>query len=616
MTPTLFLAIVFAAASPARGAAPEFDPDVDHYVWSLASLYPNARAWEEERRQILEAASRVARLEQTMARSAADLADALDEISALRTRATKMTIFGELAFNLDARSAEARRQFDVGTALVTSVESAIAFVPTKVIGIGEARVAEWLRAEPRLDRHRPRLMRILREAPYTLAPREQSLVESMARWPHFSADVRDELEEADLGWPVAPGADGKPVRIGTGTLRQLPAESRPDAARALMERLRSLENLYGLLYTRRIDADLTIARHRNFSEGIDAEWFLRDGFPPGSAAVAVSEARRHLPLLHRYLALRARALGRPRNAYADIYLPAPDEGQSFSIADALALAIDASAPLGADYQARLRNRISSGWMHLPPWPQKRGIFEVFPALGGWHPLMLTSFRPSYRGARQITGALTDLMKDGDVPADRQPDSRDDPPVYGNGIIYAGDMLFDDLVRSRASSPRTRIADSIHALDLLWGSFFQPALMAELDAKVQRLVIDGKPPDGAAISKLYRELLGEYAGPAAVEEGFGAEWMTYAVTFYSYEHQFWAAAVAAGAAIVEKIRAGDADGVRAVTGIFGRGDSDRSYLLLRGVGIDLASTEGYAPLFRRMESLVRALEGDLAVPESP
>jgi len=31
-------------------------------------------------------------------------------------------------------------------------------------------------------------------------------------------------------------------------------------------------------------------------------------------------------------------------------------------------------------------------------------------------------------------------------------------------------------------------------------------MAELDAKVQRLVMDGKPPDGAAISKLYRDPL--------------------------------------------------------------------------------------------------------------
>lgn len=593
------------------GATPAIDPNVDAYVWELSSLYSTVAAWDAERRAILAGTKRVGRLDRTMGTSARRLADAMNEVSDLRTRATKMTIFGELAYNLDTRSAEAKRQYDVGTELVTTVESAIAFVPSRVIQIGEGRLSQWIRLEPRLERHRARLMRILREAPYTLVPGEQALIESMARWPHLSADVVDALYDADLGWPVVPDAEGKPAVVGPNSGRQLPPESRPEAARALMRRLHALEDLFGLLYTRRIDADLTIARHRRFRDGIDAEWFLRDGMPPGSAAIAVSEARRHLPLLHRYFGLRARALGRPRVDHADVYLPAPDGDQSFGIADALAIAVDASAPLGPEYQERLRERIGSHWMHLPPWPQKRGIFEVFPALGGWHPLMLTSFRPTYRGARQIAGALTDLMKDADVPVDRQPDSRDDPPVYGNGIIYVGDMLFDDFVRSRASARETKIADAIHALDLIWSNFFQPMLMAELDTKVQQRVMDGRPPTGSEISKAYRELLGEYAGPAAVAEEFAAEWMTYEVTFYSYEHQFWAPAVAAAAAIVEKIRAGDPDGEKAVHGIFGRGDSDRSYLLLRRVGIDMASPGAYGALFRRMEGLMGELEAQVA-----
>lgn len=599
------------ASSRVMAVKPAEIDDAGRYVWDPSSLYPGDDAWEAERRSIVEGAASIGRFAEGMDRDAASLADALDAIADLRRRATQMTIYGELVSNLDTRSAEARRRYAVGTELVTRVESAVAFLPEAVARIGESRVEHWLAEEPRLARHRIRLTRILREAAHTLPSKEQGIVESMARWPHLCADVHDALFDADLGWPLRPGADGKGTRVLPGTLRiAIPPERRPEAAAALMARLSGMRDLFALLYTRRIDADLTIARHRGFADGVDAEWFLRDGMPAGSARIMVEEARKNLPLLHRYLQVRARALRLPRAAYADLYLPAPDAGQRFTASRALEIAVDASAPLGKEYQERLRRRIGEGWMHLPAWPRKRGVFEVFPAIGTWHPLMLTSFTPTYRGARQLLGAWTDMMKDAEVPPEGRPDSRDDPPAYGNGIIYVGDMLFDDYMRGRAPTREARIADAVQALDLIWSNYFQTALMAELDARVQTLVAAGNPPGGEDISALYRKLLGDYAGPAEVDDAFAAEWMTYDVTFYSYEHQFWAPAVAAAANIVEKVEAGDPDGVKAVVGVLGRGDSDRSYFLLRRAGIDLHDPGAYGALFRRMRGLLEELEAGL------
>ena len=607
---TLAAAIVGARTVAAEGGGAS---ESERYVWELSSIYGDDQAWEADRKAILAGIDRVPRLRGTMKASAAKLADALDEISRLRTAATRMTIYGELAHNLDRGSAEGERRYQVGIDLVPRVEAAVAFAADEILRIGKPRLDAWYRAEPRLERHRIRITRILREAPYTLPMREQALVASMARWPLMSSDVVDALHDSDLGWLTLKGPDGTETPITTYSYRQVPRELRAEATRKLLTRLKEFENLFGLLYTRRIDADLAIARHRRFAEGIDAIWFLRDGMPVGSARLVVEQARRNLPLVHRYLALRARALGAPGNSFWQIFTPPPDAGRSFGAGEAVDLAAEAMAPLGASFQQTMRDAAGAHWMHLPPWPAKRGVFEVFPAIGMPHPYMLTSFQPTYRGARQLAGGLLDMMKDAGIPADRYPDSRDDPPIYGNGIIYVGNMLFDDLVRSKAPDRRAKTAYAVQALDLIWSNFFQTALMMELDQRVQQLVIDGRPPGGREISGIFLALLREYAGPASPEEPLSAWWLTYDTTFYSYEHQFWAAAIASAANILEKIEARDPDGRKAVDAVYGRGDSDRSYYLLRQAGIDMADPKAYGALMRRMRKLLDEL-AELEGPE--
>jgi oligoendopeptidase F len=311
----------------------------------------------------------------------------------------------------------------------------------------------------------------------------------------------------------------------------------------------------------------------------------------------VEAARSGIPALRRAFELKAKALGRAPG-YEIRYQPAPDD-RTFSVHDALVLADEVAAKLGPDYRRRLRERMSAGWLHLPPDPKKRGIFEVFPALGEGHPFMLTSYRSNFRSARQLTGALMDLMKSADTPVAGRPDGRDDPPTYGNGVLYAGDILFENALLSKDREKKARIADLVSAIDLVFSNFYETAMMSELDAKVQALVVDGKPPSGAEISTLYRRILNGTFGEIPVDDAFGREWMLYSVTFLSYEHQFWGSAFAAGAAMAELVEAGDPNGRKALDEVYGRGDTDRSDGLLRMAGIDMETAAPYEAVHRRM-----------------
>ena len=100
----------------------------------------------------------------------------------------------------------------------------------------------------------------------------------MSRWPQLTGDIFWSFHEADLGWPKIRAADGREISVSLANFysrlrRSENSAERNAANNAFLGRLRGLENVFGLLYTRHIEADYTIARHRKFDDGIEAIWF-------------------------------------------------------------------------------------------------------------------------------------------------------------------------------------------------------------------------------------------------------------------------------------------------------------------------------------------------------
>jgi oligoendopeptidase F len=585
------------------------DPNVDNYVWDLSPLYPNQAAWDAERTYILQRIKTIARLRGTGQPSATALADELDAVADLRTRGAKMAIYGFLVSSVDS-SPIAHSKYDVGTALQTAAESAVAFLPQDVLAVGEAQLKTWLRDEPRLRRHRIRILRILREAPHALSPDLQAVVTDMSRWPQTSYDAWSALNEADLGWPTRKNADGKAVALNlNGVINEFQGSEQTDAYEIYLHKLQSLQDLYALFYTRRIEADLTIARQRKFNDGMDALWFLEDGMPEGSHQIMIDVARKNTSTVRRYVKLRGQSLGLNRISYRDLGLDPPVVDRQFHIADALDIAVQASAPLGEAYQQRLRHILTEKWMHLPPWPQKAQSYGIYPPVGGIPPFFVMSYQADYTSARRFMGGVTLMMSDADIPQDGIPENWDDAGIYGNSVIYVGDMLFDDYVTGHAKNRRERIAYLVNALDFDF-RYFRYVMWAELDQRVQELIIEGKNPTGAEVSAIYLEVLRRYFGadqPPVVAEIYASEWMTNHLPFGNYQYQFWPPAMAMAASVVGATKSGDSRALKVVDELLGRSDYDRTYQMLNEVGIDLSKPEPYQALIDRMDRQLDKLE---------
>jgi oligoendopeptidase F len=469
-----------------------------------------------------------------------------------------------------------------------------------------------------LQKHRRRINRILREAPYTLPGQAQAVVESMARWPRMAAEVRSSLTDANLGWPTVVTSTGDSLTAdfsGHSRLRRLPnAGDRAAVSRAFYGRLKDFENTFGLLLTGRIEADLTIARHRKFESGIDAIWYLRDGMPLGSAETLVNVTRQNLATLQRYIRIRGKALGLESVTDADISAPPPVQLPALELADAMRLATESTKPLGSHFQDAVQYALAQPWMSLASAPEKNATYAVWPSISDAPPYFIISYQPRYAAARAFVGGATLMTAFASAMPDNTPDTRDDPGIYSNAMIYIGDMVTDDYMIANAQNRDERIAYYLAATDLLYRQYFRWALVCDLDRQLEHLIANGHIPSGARISNLFLDLSREYYGSdqgiVTIDSLYGTEWMTYAVPFLSYEHEFWPPAMAAACVVLDRIDSGDITVRDKFYRVLGRGDLDLTYSLFADMGIELASEAPYLAVLHRMNDLLDGLEATL------
>jgi hypothetical protein len=267
--------------------------------------------------------------------------------------------------------------------------------------------------------------------------------------------------------------------------------------------------------------------------------------------------------------------------------------------------------MGGPYLRRLQQRWGMAWLDLPPRPDKSPEVGVWWQVGGGHPLGMMTYRDDVSSAGVFCRLSALMMWYGDIPGDLAPDVReDDPPIHGNALWYMAQYLFDDQLLARTLEPRARGALLLQQLAGMFRNFHEEAIKAEIELYATREITQGRPPTGRQISERQLALLRSYLPGVRVEPAWGGYWMTSGQTFYGETDPVFAMAASAGAALAEKVTRGDR---RAIDGLQRTcaGDSQFSYDLLLGCGVDLADPVMHRALARRFESRLAELEALVA-----
>ena len=585
-------------------------------VWDLTGVYANDEAWESALETAQAEITTLPRLAGSLGDSSASLSAALNQISSLEKEIARLYVYTSLIFDSDQRDADAQAQIGRSRTLYSNFEESISWLAPEILAIGDARIEAFISADETLTAHEFFLRDTLRSAPHTLDAKTEEILAQASLALNASEQIYESYANADIPWPTVTLSEGQEVTLsqaGYSLWRAAPnREDRKLVFDTFWQTWIQYNDGMGATMAANIQSNVFGAKVRNHDSTLAANLF-DDGLPPEVYTQLVTQVNQSLPLFHRYLSLRGRMLGVDDLRYFDIYPPLVevDTGE-FDLARSAAITFEALKPFGEDYLALLNQGLDGEWMHSHPAPGKRSGAYMNGSIYDVHPFVLLNHNDDYESlstfAHEWGHAVHSLLAQKQNPYETASYST----FTAEMASTINEILLQEYMIENARSDEEKLFYLGGALENIRGTLFRQTMFAEFELAMHEAVEAGEPLTGPKLSEMYGELLKRYhgheLGVLTIDDEYAAEWAFIPHFYYDFYVFQYATSITGAAWFAEQFLAGDEQVRDSFIRVLSAGGSDYAHNILRDeAGLDMTTAEAYAPVLRRMESLMDRIE---------
>jgi oligoendopeptidase F len=586
------------------------DKTQENYIWDLSSLYSNDLEWDKEYKTLTEEIEKF-KLSDYEIDNIDDLALLFDKAREMRVKASSLAIYGILMSNLDYESQLAESQNYQGLRIDNETEKILSPVKSIILNIDRSKLDSLIMSDLRFKVHETRINRILMENKKTL-PQEldEVLISYYGRIQH-SGDNYNALFNSDLNWPKIIYQNDT-IQLSSSSYFQYRREPISEKKTKIMEMyfdvLSKHDDLFANFLSQRIYTEYIVAKHRGFTSGAEANFFIRDGMPENVLSVMNEVTLENKDIAKRYLKLKKRLLNVDKLSMFDLYVPAYQSNKNYSVKESIKSAYRIFGELDSSLKSKIIDILKGNTFHLAATENKNMMWGAYPPVGDNKPFTIMYHNNDFGSSNRIMRALMLNIVYNNIPKEKISDTRDDPPIYNNGIIYFGDILHYDHHIRNAPTDEIKLSLLTDALDRIWITFYRYAIAAQFERNIENLMKNGEKISGTRMTELFRESISNISGDDLfITNAESREWMTSTQSFYTYEHLYWAPAMAVGCYIQEKYLEGD-DAIKRILGdVYNTAQTDRSYHLLKEADIDMTENDVYQSVMRRMTDLMDQIE---------
>jgi oligoendopeptidase F len=614
------LTLALATASPGSAAAVERSEIPDQYKWDLTALYANEAAWQAAKADLEKRVPGLAEHQGHLGESPAALLKAIRETRGVYQDLSRLYTYASQLSDQDTRVAKPQEMKQSGQQLYVKAGAATAYIRPELLTVGEPKIREFLAAEPGLMEYRQYLDDILRWAPHTLSPSEEAIVAKTGTFSGAGNTVYELFTGAELPYPELELTDGTKVRLDQSAYSQYRAdpdrENRLRVFRTFWSAFQKFQGTVGATLNAQMQAHVFNKDVRKFDSCLQASMF-GDNIPTSVYTQLVTDARKNLPTMHRYLRLRQRMMGVDTLRYEDIYAPIVKEvDMRFTPEQGQAITLEAVKPLGEEYASVLNRAFTDGWMDwMPSTGKATGAYST--GAYGVHPYQLQSFNGLYEDvstlAHEIGHSIHTWYSD-----EHQPYATHD---YATFVAEVASTLNENLLfhsmYAKAKDRDTKLFLLGSYLDGLRGTLFRQVQFAEFELAVHEMAERGEPISGEGLSAMYlkltRDYMGHDQGICYVDDVIGAEWAFVNHFYYNFYVYQYATSIVAATKLANDIRAeakrkGKARPRRdAFLGLLSAGSSRYPVDLLKDAGVDMTTSAPFNAAIAEMNTVMDEIE---------
>lgn len=580
--------------------------------WNVEALYPTLQGWNKDFNQLKDqgpgtAWDAIKKLKGKLHEGPATVAQLLKLYTELDRSLTKLYVYSHLRHDEDVGETENKEAHLKATMLYHQFRQEMSWIEPELLQMS-AQALEALVKNPELKSYRFFLEKIARLKPHTLNTQEEELLARAAMPLDTAERVFGALNNADLKFPKVADEKGEFHELTHGSYMTYMASRdrtlRKEAFKAMHQTFGLFQNTMCELIQGQVQKHLFFAKARKFNSCLEAALFPHRIDPKVYRAL-IETVRAHLPVLHRYMALRKQQLGLEELHLYDLRVPLVDDVDiKMDFKEAAQMIVESVTPLKEGYQQVLKKGLlEEGWVDRYENVRKRsgayssGCYDS-------HPYILMNYH----------GRLQDVM----TLAHEAGHSMHS--YFSNKHQPYHDASYAIFVAEVASTFNEELA-LLHLLEKfpdplqkaylinqkvedMRNTFFRQVMFAEFELKIHECVEQGSPLTPDYLNQQYLQLNRDYFGPSVlIDEEIQYEWARIPHFYYNFYVYQYATGISAAHALIETVLEGGPD---AYIQFLSSGGSQFPLDILQKAGVDMTTPDPILKTLHQFEELTTQL----------
>ncbi len=400
-------------------------------------------------------------------------------------------------------------------ALWAKIAAQTSFIRPFILSIPEETLQEQLKEE-RMAPYRLSIERIRRYKAHTLSAAEEELLSSVQEAGQLASNTFYMLSYADMTFPKLSNGEELTQSSYISLLESNDPEIRKEAFETYYDVYEGLKNtLAATLYNSTV-ADVRTATRRNFPSARHASLF-EDDVDVAVYDALVEAVNSHLPSLHQYYRVKGAAQGiSPLHMY-DVYVPyGAESAEKVPYETAQQWLLEATAVLGEDYQAIVREAYEKRWIDVYPKDGKQsGAYS-----GGSYdtmPYILLNYMDNLESAFTLAHEMGHSAHSYHSIKNNTFEDHSYTIFAAEVASTFNELLLLDYLMKKATTKEEKLPLLNHLLNSFKSTVFRQTMFAEFELETHRKVEAGEPLTADTLQSLYFSLNEKYFGDAVISD---------------------------------------------------------------------------------------------------
>mgnify|MGYP000849574436 FL=1 len=585
--------------------------DIDKkYKWDIGSMYPDEKQWEKDMEKALKNAESFAGLAGQLTTSGSTLLDAFKKRDSIWQTMEKAYVYARMKRDEDNEEQKYQAMCGRAGTYMAKISAFCSFFVPELLKAPKDKLMTFMEEEPGLSVYRFAVTDILRQKKHILSKSEENIMAQMGEMMSATNEIFTMLNNADLKFGNIKDEKGRQVQLTHGNYINFMESRDRRVRRAAYKKIytcyRQMINTIGTAYNYNTKTDVVNSRIRRYSSARAAA-LSGDNIPAAVYDNLVGSVNDSLPVLHKYMALRKKALKTNQLKMYDVYVPLtklPEKKIPFQ--KGIDIMTEGLSPLGGEYISAMKTGISRGWIDVY---ENQGKTSGAYSFGSYDskPFILLNYTDTLKDVFTLVHEMGHSMHSFFT-------RKNQPYIYGGHSIFTAEvastvnenLLMKYLLSKEKDTEMKKYLLNMH-IEAFRTTLFRQTMFAEFEQLSHEASEAGETLTADWLCDEYDKLNSKYFGPSVCRDDLiKYEWARiphFYNAFYVYKY---ATGYSAASAISDMIIA-DTKKRDDYIEFLKTGEKDHPIELLKIAGVDMQSTAPVESAMSVFKKLVEEFE---------